>query len=1070
MSALQTFMLVVDHDKDEAKRIAEGIAQDIESRKVTLIDTVQSLGEYINDEDPILRGKAVSYLTAVIQALSPKYLTRQQIQVLTTFFCDRIEDGGAVAGLRTLQSLDRFNKFLATEVAQALFSHFQDLQSRSQTQRFHVYQLLNDLMSTHRAAMRDMGDISLLGVVDLMTGEKDPRNLMIVFSILKVIMVEWDISNHVETLFDSVYNYFPITFRPPPNDPYGITAQDLKGRLQDCISSTRHFAPHAIPALLEKLDSTSPNVKKDALNTLIACIQSYDPDTVSKFSITVWGVLKFEILNAQEEFLSQSSLEALQEITKRLSEGVTEVSQELPLAKYLDSITKECNEQLQEPQHKQAKPSQSILNCVSAASPVSFVLVVQKVVPPTFTLYQEADGIVKQRALLETLNGLFESATKVFGQWTTRGAEAAVENPLLEFKDRFSDLYGQALMGTAKEEVSFRVTALKGFLRLSTLRDFFQENEIGLFVQYLDEILLKEESVGRDDLKKEAIAALSEISKHKPRLIIDITFPAFVATLPEEAEEGSDEQYLPTLETLAQISVERDIFETLFRRLFSKLTILLQKQNPGSVAYPRAILVTLLYVMQQRDMAQDQSVDLYFDKIVVGLCRSVAASASGKANNRILNDPTVLDTLGRLCNLLVRSVSLQKQEQVAENIYSLFSTPEEFTPIPFTHTTAPDQERTIIISIYLLGGISKDCSNRIPHTNPEISALLLDLVHRSTSSPEPATHQAYLRHLALLVNKFLTKQDLPIAENLLDTLFQSQDPEYGTLNAPTIRTIFWLSKALILRLAPTTTNIITSLLGLLSSQDPQTSTTSSQCFSLILSEDDIISTTNGATIRLLSRQRLFTTVIPLISSRIREVNIAGAAGTGTDKEDSPTPKTPDHIKPAHLTALAGILSTIPTALVMPELPTLLPLLLQSLDLQTADSVAVLSATLNTLAVIIRDNGVSVIDECGHINSLVTRLLKTTVANPGPGAINSPRLRAEALKCLTLLATHQVSNSAAAANARALPGLSPLLPVKKQVLLSLRAVLDDPKRDVRKAAVDARGAWLRGVDDAPDEDE
>lgn len=43
-----------------------------------------------------------------------------------------------------------------------------------------------------------MGDESLVGIVDLMTGEKDPRNLMLVFSILKVVMVEWDISNHVE--------------------------------------------------------------------------------------------------------------------------------------------------------------------------------------------------------------------------------------------------------------------------------------------------------------------------------------------------------------------------------------------------------------------------------------------------------------------------------------------------------------------------------------------------------------------------------------------------------------------------------------------------------------------------------------------------------------------------------------------------------------------------------------------------------------------------------------------------------------------------------------------------------
>lgn len=470
-------------------------------------------------------------------------------------------------------------------------------------------------------------------------------------------------------------------------------------------------------------------MQKDALNALIACIHSYDPNTVSKFSITVWEVLKFEILNAQEEFLSEASLEALQAITCRLSEGVTEVSQDLPLAKYLQPITKECTEQLQEPQHKQAKPSQSILSCVSAASSVSFALIVQTVVAPIFTLYQEADGIIKQKALLESLNVLFEAATTVFGEWNDRTRHLSIDNPLIEFKDQFSDILGQVLMGAAKEEVSFRVTALKGFLRLSTLRDFFQDNEIGLFVQYLDEILLKEESVGRDDLKKEAIAALAEISKHKPRLIIDITFPAFVATLPDE-DEGTDALYLPTLETLAQISVERDIFETLFRRLFSKLSILLQKEHSGSVAYPRAILITILYVMQQRNMREDQSLDMYFDKIVVGLCRHAATSASGKVNNRILNDPTVLDTLGRLCNLLVRSVSTEKQEQVAESVYTLFATSDEFVPVPFTQNASADQERTIIISTYLLAGLPKDFGSRIPYASTEISTLLsLSLIH-----------------------------------------------------------------------------------------------------------------------------------------------------------------------------------------------------------------------------------------------------------------------------------------------------------------------------------------------------
>lgn len=65
----------------------------------------------------------------------------------------------------------------------------------------------------------------------------------------------------MQMLFDSVFCYFPITFRPPPNDPYGISAQDLKSRLRDCISASGYFAPFAFPQLLDKLDSTSLNVK-----------------------------------------------------------------------------------------------------------------------------------------------------------------------------------------------------------------------------------------------------------------------------------------------------------------------------------------------------------------------------------------------------------------------------------------------------------------------------------------------------------------------------------------------------------------------------------------------------------------------------------------------------------------------------------------------------------------------------------------------------------------------------------------------------------------------------------------
>ena len=46
-----------------------------------------------------------------------------------------------------------------------------------------------------------MGDDFIIGITDLVSGEKDPRNLMIVFSMLRVVMIEFDISGHVEVRF-----------------------------------------------------------------------------------------------------------------------------------------------------------------------------------------------------------------------------------------------------------------------------------------------------------------------------------------------------------------------------------------------------------------------------------------------------------------------------------------------------------------------------------------------------------------------------------------------------------------------------------------------------------------------------------------------------------------------------------------------------------------------------------------------------------------------------------------------------------------------------------------------------
>ncbi|KAI9819508.1 MAG: hypothetical protein M1827_006956 [Pycnora praestabilis] len=1048
MSDVQRFLLAVDKNPQEAQEVAAATAHRIQNKELKLVEVVQSLGEYLTDDDVALRAKAIAYLSAVLAALPPKLLTRQHHVVLCAFFCKQLEDEGPVVkkgaeGLFLLQSMGRFNDEDARQVALAMIKNLQDLQRHPQGTRHCVLKLLDLLMSKHREALKGMGETTLVGITDLVSGEKDPRNLMIIFSILKVIIVEWDIVSHVETLFDSVFCYFPITFRPPPDDPYGITAQDLKNRLRDCIASTKYFALHAFPALMDKLDSTSPNVKKDVLQTLAACALNYDVTTMSNYSITLWDSLKYEILNAQEEDLAGEALFALRAIAVTLSTSLTSKTPLTPLARYLRPITNECNEQLREPQQKQAKPAGQILGFLGTASPIAFTLIIKAVMAPLLTVYQDTDGIVKQRALLEVVVTLFDSAMEVFG---IRGygeqysAKLTLESPLNYFKDQLFDLLSQALMGTAKEEVSFRIVALKGLLRISKLRDYLADNEIGMVVQYLDDIVLLEDPHGKDELKSEAIQALVEISKFKPYLIMDITFPAFMAKLPDSDKEGNN-QYITTLEGLAQLSVERDIFLILLRRLLNKLDVVLL--NKASPAYPRAILSCLLYVLSNRKLEVDNNLGMYYQKLVVDLISKAVGPTEGDGELTALNDETVLDVIGRIANLVVRFLTISEQNAVAFQIYTLFTDGVRFRQVISIEEATVDHRRTMILSAYLLAAIPRNVrpsfsarlifllANRVQLPLPgvhgdeplessqkNLAAVLRKVLHEDI----PSTRLAMLRQVALITNKFLP----PSRTNDVNYKALNMMLSPSSISPNSIRVAFWIMKALILKLDPCISTFLPRLLALLA--DPTQGLIVARGFSMLLSPEPLLTKENHCIIRALHKQKVFTLCVPIIASDFCLTS------------DAP-------LKANYLIALAGLLKWTPSEIIMSQLDIILPLLLQSLDLEEEPDVK--GATIETLTVTVKEEA-KVIDE--HVGSLISRLLASATNTKK----NPPRIRHLSLNALHLFALPKTT----------IP-ITTLLPYKRQVIKSLMVVLDDPKRNVRKAAVDCRSAWER-IDDGGEE--
>lgn len=684
---------------------------------------------------------------------------------------------------------------------------------------------------------------------------------------------------------------------------------------------------------------------------------------MANYSITLWDSLKFEILNVQEEDLADEALVALRAIAVKLSQGLTSADAKTPLARYLRPVTEECNEQLREPQHKQAKPAGQILSSLGTSSPIAFYLIVKAAVAPMLTLYQDAGGIAKQRAILEVFVQILDSGLAVFGTSSSTDPFPEVENPLDAFKDRLFELFSQALMSAATEELSFRIVALKGLVRLCTLRKYLQENEIGLAVQWLDEIVLLDRSNGRDDLKNEAIRALVEISKIKPNLIMDITFPAFMAKLPDTSTP-ENEDYMITLEGLAQLSVEKTISDTLVRRLLNRLDAVLQHDGPP--AYPQAILSTLQYVLSRRDLATDANLGSYHEKIVVGLLRRTALAAAGHGSRTALNDETTMRILGRLANLVVRALDSHKQASVAAQIYTLFTNDDEFRSVPFSPESTKlteDHKKTLVLSTFLMAGVEREVSvysrligythspvqAELPHMTPsqntESHALLEELVRLALEEASPTIRQALLAQITLITNKFLASKDVHFATDVLVRL-SADIPVAAQTSEASIRVIFRIARGLILRLADTE-KVLERLLALL----PNASSGSSAArgFGILLAPDEIISKENGCTIRLLAKQKAFHICVPHIAQDFRNAETTA--------------------KTNYLIALSGVIKYIPTEVLMPQLDTLLPLLLQSLDLQDPE---VKAATIVTLTIVSQESPAAVE---GHISSLVNRLLK-----------------------------------------------------------------------------------------------
>jgi DNA repair/transcription protein MET18/MMS19 len=334
----------------------------------------------------------------------------------------------------------------------------------------------------------------------------------------------------------------------------------------------------------------------------------------------------------------------------------------------------------------------------------------------------------------------------------------------------------------------------------------------------------------------------------------------------------------------------------------------------------------------------------------------------------------------------------------------------------------PLSEHAIIEQTLLLDLLKATvCSSPYEIVSPvcdQLMSCLLNLVFQCSS--DSASNSA-CRCLAGLINR---RPPDAYLDNLLEQLRTSiekfsngdrgEESPLRHEQQKILNVCVWVTKSLVLRNHPLQFNFLQFIVDSLA--DSQLAAEAANGFKLILSDDAelmdyIFSATSHANITLMYRQRFFTVTFPQLLERY-------------DMADGET-------KHFYVLALTQLIQFVPKEALAPEIPRLLPVLIQSL---MSENPSLWLTTVGTLAELAADNPETL---HSYIGDLLPRLLTMCAFEA------SMKVRIAALRCIARLASMPAHL---------------ILPQQRNVLHCLGQRLDDHKRLVRQEAAAARCKW------------
>ncbi|NXE88486.1 MMS19 protein, partial [Menura novaehollandiae] len=968
----------------------------------------------LENTDPRTRGRGIQLLSQVLlQCYS--LLQEKEVLHLVLFYESRLQDHHLVIpsvlqGLRALSMCEVLSPGLAVSVLKAIFQEVH-VQSLLQLDRHTVYSIITNFMSTREEELKGLGADFTFGFIQVMDGEKDPRNLLVAFQIVRdLIAKDYALGPFVEELFEVTSCYFPVDFTPPPNDPHGIQREDLILSLRAVLASTPQFAEFLLPLLIEKLDSELQSAKLDSLQTLTACCAIYGQKELQEFLPSLWSSLRREVFQTASEKIETECLAALHALSACLSRSVLSSDSEDLLDSFLSSILQDCRHHLCEPDMKLVWPSAKLLQAAAGASLRTYHRITRSVLPLLLEQYTKHTQSSQRRTILEMLLGFLELQQK----W---GHVEEDESTLLSLQAPICSVVFSALTDPG---VQLQLVGIKALTVLGSLQGFLSSSDLELVVDHLIRLALHEEDSQSSEAAMEAAGSLAPIypkvfsGRMVPRLEEELQ-SGVSSSEREESYHDHRSLWQRCLQALAAVSTHTSIV----RETVPVLLQHLQKVQKGSEARNTQDVVSVCQSLHRVALQCQQDVEgcWYFHQMVVPCLLAMAVQAAMQESThtllgKVLLEEEVLAAMIPVISAATTHLSPELAAQSVSHVVPLFLDGEvSFLPqnsFPCSFQPFADGEcleaqgRLVALLMAFICSLPRDVAI------PQQEWLLRELLALSCSCNCPFTATTAAKCFAGLVNKHPAGQQL---DEILQLAVNRMEPGLaeGPRRTQALTLLLWVTKALVLRYHPLSSCLTDKLLGLLG--DTELGPAAADGFSLLMAESpDVLHKGCHADVRIMFRQRFFTDNVPKL--------VQGFHGAGPD------------VKANYLKGLSHVLNHLPKPVLVTELPTLLSLLLEALS--CSDRVVQLS-TLSCLQPLLLEAPQIM---SLHVDTLVTKFLNLT---------SSPTMavRIAALRC-----------------AHALTSLPTpvLLPYKARVIRALAKPLDDKKRLVRKEAVAARGEW------------